>query len=437
MLISIKKMFAWLNQSSRPARRPRLQLEAFEPRTLLSAGPLLLKAAHELSITGTAKADQVEVSTSGTQVVVSFDGKTTTYASSAIKEIIFNGGAGNDMFVNNTSLPSSAVGGPGNDTLIGGSGNDTLSGGAGNDTLVGGLGKNTLVGGVGINAAVSISGQDATSGCQSKDLVATLTGVTGASGTATYNPNAASGQTNFTLTVTGLTASSTFEVDVNGTSIGSISTDATGAGTLTLSSSTLAISSGSTIVVVDPQTSVTVIHVLDTTDLLSGTFASSGGSYSGATQFTATLTGATGTSGFVEFASSSTAGQNIFGLMVSGLTASTTYTVDVGGTSIGTFTTDANGAGSDVEQPDRDHRRGNGDHGPGRQRQHRSVRHVRPGRRGLRRRWLRAWRTGPERGSHRLYRDLGHRRVHHQLDRGSEHVQLDGNRSDRHHDLYR
>ncbi len=149
----------------------------------------------------------------------------------------------------------------------------------------------------------------------------------------------------FNLTVTGLTATTTYTVDIGGTSIGSILTDSTGAGTLSLSNLTTAIASGSVITVLDASS----------TTVLQGTFASGDGHHTGGgggggdcngggQEVSATLTGATGTSGTAEFTSSSTAGQNTFTLTVSGLSASTTYTVDIGGTSIGTFTTDTTGA---------------------------------------------------------------------------------------------
>jgi hypothetical protein len=337
MLQSLKRWFTWTRKAVPVRRQARLGLEAFEPRTLPSTSPVLLSASHILSITGTHHSDNIAVTTSGNKVLVNFDGKTTSFASSAIKEIVFTAGTGTTVFANDTSIPSSLKAGSGNDTLIGGTGNDTLIGGSGHDVLIGGPGTNKLVGAKkGTAQAVSFSKKDTLSGVQTNDLVATLTGVSGASGTADYNPSAASGQTNFTLTVSGLTASTTYTVQVGGTTIGQITTDSTGAGTLTLSSSTLTITSGSKIQVLD--SSATTVE-------LSGTF-SQGGSYTGSQELIATLSGAKGTFGFAEYTSSSTASQNNFEMLVSGLTASTTYTVEVGGTSIGTFTTDSTGMGS-------------------------------------------------------------------------------------------
>jgi len=68
-----------------------------------------------------------------------------------VTEVVFNGGAGNDSFTDNTSINCVAYGNAGDDTLIGGSGNDMLYGGPGNDTLWGGAGDDYLDGGTGNN----------------------------------------------------------------------------------------------------------------------------------------------------------------------------------------------------------------------------------------------------------------------------------------------
>jgi hypothetical protein len=348
MLELFKKLFALNRKPATIRKRARLRLEAFEPRNLPSSGPHLLGGAHELLITGTKGNDNVQVSTSGNQVAVNFDGKTTSYKSTAIKEIVFNGGAGNDMFVNDTFIPSYARAGAGNDTLIGGTGNDTLVAGTGNDVLVGGTGKNKLMGvKAGTAHAVSVSAKDTLSGIRTNDvmngeqeLLASLTGTTGASGIAEFSSGDSAGQNDFELMATGLTASTTYTVNVDGTSIGTFTTDANGAGELELKDLTATIAAGSVLTIVDANSNTA----------LQGTFAAGdehgGGDCHGGQDLTASLTGVNGASGSAEFKSSSTAGQNSFTLMVTGLTASTTYSVEIGGTSIGTFTTDANGAGT-------------------------------------------------------------------------------------------
>jgi hypothetical protein len=71
------------------------------------------------------------------------------YDGTAVREIVFEGGDGNDKFTNRTNIDSTAYGGLGNDTLYGGSGNDKLYGGEGNDVLYGGGGHDSLYGGAG------------------------------------------------------------------------------------------------------------------------------------------------------------------------------------------------------------------------------------------------------------------------------------------------
>lgn len=66
--------------------------------------------------------------------------------SQKVKSINFNGYQGNDKFENKTSLPSTARGDAGNDTLIGGSGKDVFHGNSGNDVLIGNSGDDLLYG---------------------------------------------------------------------------------------------------------------------------------------------------------------------------------------------------------------------------------------------------------------------------------------------------
>ncbi len=63
-----------------------------------------------------------------------------------VSKIEFDGHQGNDYFRNDTSIPTYALGGQGNDTLIGGSGNDQLFGRKDNDVLIGRGGEDSLFG---------------------------------------------------------------------------------------------------------------------------------------------------------------------------------------------------------------------------------------------------------------------------------------------------
>jgi Ca2+-binding RTX toxin-like protein len=66
-----------------------------------------------------------------------------------VKRIEFRGHEGANEFHNNTSLPSTAVGGSGVDQFFGGGGADTFYGKGGNDVLYGYGGSDKLVGGTG------------------------------------------------------------------------------------------------------------------------------------------------------------------------------------------------------------------------------------------------------------------------------------------------
>lgn len=120
------------------------------------------------------------------------------------------------------------------------------------------------------------------------NFTASLSGVTGAAGTASYNANAASSQNSLSLQVTGLTANATYTVQINGTTVGQLTTNASGSAQLSLSNISPTVAAGS------------VISVLDSTGTtdLQGTFASTGcssGSSSG-TSSSSTGTSITGTS---------------------------------------------------------------------------------------------------------------------------------------------
>ena len=89
-------------------------------------------------------------------------------------------GAGDDFFTNNTAIPSTALGGAGNDKLRGGSGKDTLMGGDGNDklqgnkgddTLQGAAGNDTEIGGAGIDTLYGGLGDDSLSGAAGDDTL--------------------------------------------------------------------------------------------------------------------------------------------------------------------------------------------------------------------------------------------------------------------------
>lgn len=168
---------------------------------------------------------------------------------------------------------------------------------------------------------------------QTQTLVASLTGASGTSGTATFRSNSTTGDNSLTVQVSGLAADSTFTVTSGTTTLGTINTDANGRGYFSVSNVSPALTSGAAITVLN-SSSATV---------LSGTLATF--TPASITHLSASLSGATGTSGTAHFEANTALGDNSLSVRVSGLTADSTYTVQVGGTTVGQVNTDADGDG--------------------------------------------------------------------------------------------
>jgi hypothetical protein len=168
---------------------------------------------------------------------------------------------------------------------------------------------------------------------QTQVLAASLTGATGTSGTALFFTNSKTGDNGLSVRVSGLAANSTFTVTSGTTTLGTFNTDANGRGFLTVSNVSPALTSGATINVVNSSSATVLSGTLGSPSALTGTHLS------------ASFTGATGTSGTAHFDSNPISGESSLRLRVSGLTADSTYTVQVNGTTVGQFSTDANGRG--------------------------------------------------------------------------------------------
>jgi Ca2+-binding RTX toxin-like protein len=127
----------------------------------------------KIVIPGSTQDDQVTVDyddADPTSIVVKSNGAELLRAYAwHITRVDFSGGAGRDVFTNNTDIDSHVSGGAGHDELIGGDGNDVFDGGAGHDVLkgrggddklYGKKGKDDLDGGVGMNELVGGKGND-------------------------------------------------------------------------------------------------------------------------------------------------------------------------------------------------------------------------------------------------------------------------------------
>jgi hypothetical protein len=348
-----------------------LQVEELQALNLPSGSPVSL-VGGQLLIHGTSHSDTVVVSVDSHhrhEIDVTFNGRNFTFAAANIRQVDFHGGASNDTFIDNTSIPCLAVGGHGNDTLIGGSGNDTLvagpgndllegrrgndvlTGGDGNDELSGGLGHNVIKAGSGLNHMFAGLGQDTVenddnqvdnsddqgenddnqgeNGGQSEDnssnLDAQLTGANGAEGEAEYNTTT----NEFQLEIENVTPNTKLNILVGGQQVGTVTTDSMGNAELDLANVQLTIQ-GPTAVTLTDSTGTTVLQ---------GAFNSS---QEQEMEFEAQLASSTtSATGQAEFSGE----ESTLEISFEGGAANTTYDVVVDGTKVAQVTTDASGEG--------------------------------------------------------------------------------------------
>lgn len=113
-------------------------------------------SADTVTVNGTAKNDQINVTAAGDTVTVAGASEQATLAHvEAGDALTIDGGAGNDT-INAASVPAGVMG----LTIDGGTGNDTITGSQGNDTLIGGDGNDTVTGGRGNDIALLGNGND-------------------------------------------------------------------------------------------------------------------------------------------------------------------------------------------------------------------------------------------------------------------------------------
>lgn len=150
-------------------RRPlesHLRAERLEGRIVLhnGAGIDFSSADRVLRIMGTEGNDEVIVGERGPNLVVVLatpEGEVSrTLPRAAVRRIRFDAMAGDDVFTNDSRIPSVAIGGPGADTFAGGSAADQLLGGDDDDTLYGRGGPDSIDGEDGDDSAFGGPGND-------------------------------------------------------------------------------------------------------------------------------------------------------------------------------------------------------------------------------------------------------------------------------------
>jgi hypothetical protein len=142
--------------------KARVGIELLEGRDLPSVSSLWF-SGNILVVKTDNAATSVAVNPSGSNIVIQEvgSGRSWSYAASQVGKVEFQGGAGNDRFVNNVyALPVNAYGFGGNDYLEGYNGADYFDGGDGNDHLVGYGGNDTMFGGTGADILLGMAGND-------------------------------------------------------------------------------------------------------------------------------------------------------------------------------------------------------------------------------------------------------------------------------------
>ncbi len=130
-------------------------IEDLEKRIVLSH----MLVGGVLTVTGTNGNDNISLNLSGNQVKLSDDGHISIIPLASITSIQIDAGNGNDKIISDDAIkvPTTLMGGPGNDSLRAGGGDDFLSGAGGNDTMDGGLGADTMFGGSGTDTVTYAS----------------------------------------------------------------------------------------------------------------------------------------------------------------------------------------------------------------------------------------------------------------------------------------
>lgn len=123
--------------------------------------------------------NNITVATDKELIINGGDGNDTIFAAGANYPVTVNGGNGNDYIsagatddtLNGDAGADRIFGGDGIDTIDGGADNDSVDGGLGNDIIFGGLGNDTLQGGLGNDTVSGEDGLDTLSGGAGNDIL--------------------------------------------------------------------------------------------------------------------------------------------------------------------------------------------------------------------------------------------------------------------------
>jgi uncharacterized protein YkwD len=156
----------------------RVQVEQLEDRRLLANNILYDTVSKVVTINGTAAADSAQIKLVSNQISIMLtdigSGAThdqRSFSPTAVKKILFNGGDGNDVLINDTAVKVIAYGEGGNDYLEGGDGEDKLYGGTGDDILIGWKATDKLYGEAGLDQLFGMQGKDTLDGGADDDAL--------------------------------------------------------------------------------------------------------------------------------------------------------------------------------------------------------------------------------------------------------------------------
>ena len=186
-------------QNRRSMSRRALAFDNLESRQVLSISSLWFSGATLVVKTDDA-ATSVDVSQVGSNIEIQEvgSGRAWSYAPSSVGTVEFQGGAGNDRFVDYISnLPIRAFGFGGNDYLEGYNASDYFDGGDSDDTLVGYGGDDLMFGGPGNDVLLGLGGNDTLEGAGGDDTLYGGAGadlLNGGEGLNTYDAGATDGR---------------------------------------------------------------------------------------------------------------------------------------------------------------------------------------------------------------------------------------------------
>jgi Ca2+-binding RTX toxin-like protein len=154
--------------------KARLNVERLEDRQV-PAGAILLSSGV-VTIDGTSGADVAHVVQHGNRIVIDLttpDGAAVvrTFKRGQVRRVIFQGGDGNDTFINRSTVKATAVGGVGSDFFVAGKSGDILIGGSGDNMLIGGSGHDRLVGGPSADVIIAGKGRAVITGGGGNDTI--------------------------------------------------------------------------------------------------------------------------------------------------------------------------------------------------------------------------------------------------------------------------